>query len=77
MIIVSWNCRGLGNTQKIYVSCDLIKNEMSYILLIQETKLKAEDISHTSLGALKHWNYKVEDARGASGDSAHSGIKTP
>lgn len=66
MIIDSWNCRGLSSAQKISVARDLIENEKSFILLIQETKLQVEDIAHTPLGTTQQWGYIAEDSRGAS-----------
>jgi exonuclease III len=38
MIVVSWNCRGLGNAPKTYDARDLIRNEKPFIILLQETK---------------------------------------
>ena len=43
MKLVSWNCRGLGGSQKIEVIKRLKTMELASILLIQETKKSAED----------------------------------
>ena len=44
MIVVSWNCRGLGHPSQIKFLKDLIKSEKPDILLIQETKLSSQEI---------------------------------
>jgi exonuclease III len=44
MIVVCWNYRGLGNTPKSLAIKDLIKSEKSSILLLQETKMKANEV---------------------------------
>ena len=38
MIIVSWNCRGMGSTIKENAARDILINEKPDILMIQETK---------------------------------------
>ena len=43
MKLVSWNCRGLGGSQKIEVIKRFKSMESASILLIQETKKSAED----------------------------------
>jgi exonuclease III len=42
MKIVSWNCRGLGNSAKIEAVKDLMKVEPADILMLQETKIEGE-----------------------------------
>ena len=49
MNLVSWNCRGLGGSQKIEVIKRFKTMELATILLIQETKKTAEH----SLATLK------------------------
>ena len=64
---VSWNCRGLGGSQKIEVIKRFKSMESASILLIQETKKMVED----SLTTLKIFWQKGEglatNAYGASG----------
>ena len=43
MKVVSWNCRGLGGTQKLEVIKRFKSMESASILLIQETKKLAKD----------------------------------
>ena len=43
MKLVSWNCRGLGGSQKIKVVKRIKSMESNSILLIQETKNTTED----------------------------------
>ena len=43
MKVVSWNCRGLGGTQKLEVIKRFKSMESTSILLIQETKKPVED----------------------------------
>ena len=50
MQIVSWNCRGLGNSMKPEALKYLLKIENLDILMLHETKIEGEnllDISHT------------------------------
>ena len=43
MIIVSWNCIGLGRKTKIETLKYMITNEKISIVLIQETKMSEEE----------------------------------
>lgn len=43
MILVSWNCRGLGSSLKSNAAWDLIIHEQSDLFLIQETKMFNQD----------------------------------
>ena len=65
--MVSWNCRGLGGSQKIEVIKRFKTMESNSILLIQETQKMVEDI----LTTLKRFWPKGEglatNAFGASG----------
>jgi exonuclease III len=66
MKVVSWNCRGLGQAEKIEALRKLIRIEKPQILLIQETKLKGDEV----LREIKQlWNPSegvAISARGAS-----------
>ena len=44
MQIVSWNCRGLGNSIKLEVVKDILKIEIPYIFILQETKIEGETL---------------------------------
>jgi exonuclease III len=48
MKIVSWNCRGLGNSTKIEAVKDLMKMEPTDILMLQETKIEGEALLEIS-----------------------------
>ena len=39
IIILSWNCRGLGNRQAVEVLADLVRRKAPTILFLMETKL--------------------------------------
>ena len=42
MRYISWNCKGLGSTQKTEAMKDLVRINKPEILLIQETKLEGD-----------------------------------
>jgi exonuclease III len=66
MKLVSWNYRGLGNDPKLFVVRDLIRFEKPQILLIQETKLHADEAIKS---VRRLWRYNealAVDFRGAS-----------
>ena len=44
MIIISWNCRGLGNHWAIQVLTDLVRKKGPTILFLMETKLTVSEI---------------------------------
>eukprot|EP00253_Pinus_taeda_P014197 PITA_14197 len=48
MILVSWNCRGVGSPLKLKAIKDLLKQEQPDLLLIQETKISAQDFQQQS-----------------------------
>jgi exonuclease III len=48
MKIVSWNCRGLGNSTKIEAVKDLMKMEPTDILMLQEIKIEREALLEIS-----------------------------
>ena len=60
MIIVSWNCKGLGNPLKVEAVKDLIKRASLDILLLQETKIEEENIL-----SLSKTNWKKEHMEGS------------
>ena len=39
MIVISWNCRGLGNRQAVEVLAELVRQKVPTILFLMETKL--------------------------------------
>ena len=66
MIFVSWNCRGLGSSNKVEAIKNMIRFEKP-ILMIQETKMADEGVMALSW---IHWlNYqgKSISSKGASG----------
>ena len=42
MLIASWNCRGLGNPNKVESFKDLLKLDSTDIVMLQETKINEE-----------------------------------
>ena len=40
MNIVSWNCRGLGNSSKVEVVKDVLRIASPDVLMLQETKIE-------------------------------------
>ena len=67
MQIVSWNCRGLGNTIKDEALKDLIRLVPSKILLLQETKIEEEALLRLSKTKWKLNAAKAISVRGTSG----------
>jgi len=43
MIVVSWNCHGLGTPFKINAARDIIEKENPNIFMIQETKTSSQE----------------------------------
>ena len=71
MHIVSWNCRGLGNTSKAEAVKYLIKMASPNVLLLQETKIEEE----TLLSLIKtKWKKNIGKEVSARGSSA--GLET-
>ena len=71
MKIVSWNCRGLGETNKVEAIKDIIKYERPNILLIQETKM-----SDVEVLALSHLFWTNSQGNAISSRGALGGIET-
>ena len=70
MNIVSWNCRGLGNSSKVEVVNDIIRMASPDVLLLQETKINEDSILSISS---KKWKMNVGkdvSARGNAGGIA-------
>ena len=66
MQIVSWNCRGLGNSIKLEAVKDFLKIETPNILILQETKIEGETLLDPSRIKWKLNSGKVVSARGSS-----------
>ena len=64
MNIVSWNCRGLGNSSKVEAVNDLIRVASPNVLLLQETKIDEDNL--LSISNTK-WNLNVGKAVSARG----------
>ena len=71
MKTVSWNCIGLGETNKVEAIKDIIKSERPDILLIQETKM-----SDVEVLALSHLFWKNSQGNTISFRGASRGIAT-
>ena len=67
MKAVSWNCRGLGGTQKLEVIKRFKSMDSASILLIQETKKSAEDSIATIKSIWPKGEGLAISASGASG----------
>ena len=67
MKVVSWNCRGLGGTQKLEVIKRFKTMESASIILIQETKKSAEDSLETIKSIWTKGTGIATNAHGASG----------
>lgn len=44
MIILSWNCRGLGNHRIVQVLIELVRKKGPKILFLMETKLSIQEM---------------------------------
>jgi len=66
MILVSWNCRGLGSSLKTNVAWDLINQEQLDLFLIQETKMSNQDFQNLTK-RYKNFTGTATDSVGASG----------
>ena len=44
MIVISWNCRGLGNRQAVEVLAELVRQKVPTILFLMETKLSVREM---------------------------------
>ena len=66
MILVSWNCRGMGSSLKLKAIKDLLKQEQPDFLLIQETKITEQDF-HQQIQHFKNFIGLSIGSEGASG----------
>ena len=71
MLIISWNCRGLGNPAKAEAFKNILKMEPADILLLQETKI--EEATLLSINRLK-WEKNAGVA--VSGKGTSGGLAT-
>ena len=44
MIIIGWNCRGLGNRRAVEVLAELVRSKAPTILFLMETKLTVQEM---------------------------------
>ena len=70
MNIVSWNCRGLGNSSKVEAVNDLIRMASPDVLLIQEIKIDEDSLLSISNKKWKMNVGNVVSARGTTGGIA-------
>lgn len=70
MKLVSWNCRGLGNSAKIEAVKDLLQSDPADILLLQETKIAGQALLEISKTKWKKNTGIAVNARGSSGGLA-------
>ena len=71
MNIVSWNCRGLGNSSKVEALKDLLRMAPPDVLLLQEKK-----IDEHSLLSLSKKNWKKNAGLAVSARGSSSGKET-
>ena len=69
MKVVSWNCRGLGRTNKVESIRNTIKTESPDILLIQETKMSVVEVL-----ALSHCSSTINQGKVISCNGSSRGI---
>ena len=68
MRIVSWNVRGLGGLEKQKEVKELVREKVSFVLCIQETKLQLiDDFLCTSLWGPTNYDFSYSPSVGASG----------
>jgi exonuclease III len=67
MIVLSWNCRGLGSKSKEDAMKDLVRSSQPDLLLIQETKMEENSFLQSSLKFWKKGGGVAVSSRGASG----------
>ena len=70
MKLVSWNCRGLGQSSKAESVNDLIRMASPYILMLQETKIDEDNLLSTCCKRWKTNVGKAVSARGTAGGIA-------
>ena len=70
MNIVSWNCRGLGNSLKVEAINDLIRMASPDVLLLQETKIDEDSLLSISNKKSKMNVGNDVSARGTAGGIA-------
>ena len=44
MIVISWDCRGLGNRQAVEVLAELVRQKVPTILFLMETKFSVREM---------------------------------
>lgn len=66
MIVVSWNCRGMGSPLKANAVRDLLKSEHPDLLLLQETKITEQEFQN-HIKRSKSYAGVATSAAGASG----------
>ena len=72
MHIVSWNCRGLGNSSKAEAVKDLLRMASPDILLLQETKIEEENLL-----SLRKMKWKKNTGMEMSAQGSSGGLTTP
>ena len=50
MIILSWNCRGLGNQHAVEVLSQLVREKVLKVLFLMETKQSMDEMQHIQEG---------------------------
>ena len=71
MLIVSWNCRSLGNPNKAEVVKDLLRMDSTDIIFLQETKIEEE-----SLLSLTRTKWKMNAGKAVNAQGTSRGLAT-
>ena len=69
MIVLSWNCRGLGNRHVVQVLANLVRKQGPKILFLMETKLTKTELEPIQR-ELNFHSMTVVPSRGRSGGLA-------
>ena len=69
MIVLSWNCRGIGNCHAVQVLVDLVRKQGPKILFLMETKLTKTEMEPIQR-ELNFHSMTVVPSRGRSGGLA-------
>jgi exonuclease III len=66
MILLSWNCRGLGNSRAVRTLTHLVRTKKPDLVFIMETKLLSQNADFLK-NKLGFFNQFVVDSKGKSG----------
>jgi len=77
MIVLSWNCRGLGNPQAVRSLCRMVKTKKPNLVFLTETKVSLVDCRGKTGGLILLWKSPcVVDIQNYSCNHINAVIKT-